>query len=279
MSGTLYICATPIGNLEDITLRALRLLREVDLIVGEDSRRTRGLLTHHGIHTPFAPSLYEGGESERRVGKLLRLLEAGQDIALVTDAGTPLISDPGFPFVRACTDRSIRVVPVPGPSAPLAAVVASGLPAERFVFLGSLPRKAGPRRKSLEELHGLDCTAIAFTSPHRLLETVEGLASLYPQRPLVLARELTKVHEEFLRGTCQKVFEEIKARPDIRGEVVLVLGADESAPPSPPEQLTTLYEALLSRGLSPKEALRRAAQATGLSRKEAYDVVHRSDSM
>ncbi len=277
MSGTLYICATPIGNLEDITLRALRVLSEVDRIVGEDSRRTRGLLTHHAIHTPFAPSLYEGVEHER-VEEVIRLLERGESVALVSDAGTPLISDPGYPLVRSCVQRGIRVVPVPGPSAPLAALVASGLPTDRVLFLGSLPRTAGPRRKALEQLQGLDCTAVALASPHRLDKTLTTLADLYPHRPLVLARELTKLHEEFLRGTCREVMEEVRARHGVRGEVVLVLGPDEGAPPARTDELSALYRALLDQGLSPKEALRRAAQAAGLPRRQAYDIVHRSNS-
>ncbi len=275
VSGTLYLCATPIGNLEDITLRVLRVLREVDRIVGEDSRHTRRLLAHHGIHTPLSASLYEGVEPQR-VGGLLQLLEQGASIALVSDAGTPLISDPGFPLVRACVERGIRVVPLPGPSSPLTALVASGLPTDRFLFLGNLPRKAGPCRNTLEGLRGLDCTAVALASPHRLQVTLRTLAELYPDRPLVLARELTKLHEEFLRGTCRSVEEEVKARHGVRGEVVLVIGADaEPVPPADPEDLRTVYRALLAQGLAPNDALRRAAQAAGLSRREAYAILHK----
>ncbi|MFO8034926.1 MAG: 16S rRNA (cytidine(1402)-2'-O)-methyltransferase [Candidatus Bipolaricaulota bacterium] len=277
MPGTLYICATPIGNLEDITLRALRVLGEVDRIVGEDTRRTRRLLSYHGIHTPFAPSLYEGVEQER-VEKVVRLLEEGENIALVSDAGTPLVSDPGYLLVSGCVERGIPVASIPGPSAPLAALVASGLPTNRFLFLGALPRKAGRCRKALEQLRGLDCTAVALVSPHRLEETLELLVDMYPLRPLVLAREITKVHEEYLRGTCQEVLEAFRTRQGVRGEVVLVLGADgPTAPAADPGEVKVLYQALLEQGLPPHDALRRAAHATGLSRREAYDIVHRSD--
>lgn len=278
VSGTLYLCATPIGNLEDITLRVLRVLREVDRIVGEDARHTRRLLAHHDIHTPLSTSLYEGVEPQRVEG-LIKLLEKGEEIALVSDAGTPLISDPGFPLVRACVERGIRVVPLPGPSSPLTALVASGLPADRFLFLGNLPRKSGPCRKALESLRGLDCTAVALASPHRLNEVLRTLAELYPSRPLVLARELTKVHEEFLRGSCSSVAEEVETRSGVRGEVVLVIGADaDSILPADAEELYTVYRALLDQGLAPNDALRRAAQAAGLSRREAYARLHRDSS-
>jgi len=275
VSGTLYVCATPIGNLDDVTLRTLAVLSQVDRIVGEDSRRTRQLLSRHDIHTPFAASLYEGVE-EKRIHRLIGLLEQGEDIALVSDAGTPLISDPGFPLVRACVHRGIPVVPVPGPSSLLAALTASGLPTDRFLFLGSLPRKKGPRAEALQSLDGLDCTAVMFDSPHRAEETLRLLAELYPQRPLCLARELTKVHEEFLRGTCQSVWETVRAREGLRGEIVLVIGSDERPIDKRPEAVVPLYQSYLQQGISPREALRQAAQATGLSRKEAYDIVHRT---
>ncbi len=223
MAGTLYIVSTPVGNLEDITLRALRVLREVDLIVGEDSRRTRKLLYHYGITARFAPSLYQGTEAARVAG-ILRLLEEGNDIALVSDAGTPLISDPGYPLVRAAVERGIEVVPVPGPAAFLAALVASGLPSDRFLFWGYLPRRAGRRRKALEELSSLPYTAVAYESPHRIEDTLEALAELCPDRPLVIARELTKLHEEFLRGTVAELLGEVRGRGGLRGELVLVLG-------------------------------------------------------
>lgn len=279
MAGTLYICATPIGNLEDITLRALRTLREVHVIVGEDSRRTRKLLAHYDIHTPLAPSLYQGVEEERVEG-VLRLLREGKDVALVSDAGTPLISDPGFPLVRACVAEGIRVVPVPGATALVAALVAAGLPTDRFLFLGSLPRRAGPSRRALESLRSLPYTTLCFESPHRLLSTLRELAELFPKRKLVVARELTKVHEELLRGTAGDVLRELEARGKVRGEVVLVIGPEGPGPTPVPEPVPepgavrALYQGFLAQGLLPQEALRRTARQLGLTRREAYRIVH-----
>ncbi|MCX7750879.1 MAG: 16S rRNA (cytidine(1402)-2'-O)-methyltransferase [Candidatus Bipolaricaulota bacterium] len=275
MLGTLYVVSTPIGNLEDITLRALRVLREADLIVGEDTRRTRGLLAHYGIGTPFAPSLYEGVERERTEG-LLRLLREGKRIALVSDAGTPLLSDPGYPLVRACAAEGIPVVPIPGASALLAALVASGLPTDRFLFGGYLPRQPGPRRRALEELLGVGCTAVVYESPRRVRATLEELANLDPNRPVVVARELTKVHEEFVRGTAAEVAAALAARGEVRGEVALLVGPGEAPPPPPtdPEAVRVRYAELLAAGNPPREALRKTAVETGVSRREVYRIVH-----
>ena len=275
MPGTLYVCATPIGNLEDITLRALRVLREVDLIVGEDSRHTRKLLSHYDIHTPFAPSLYQGVE-EARVEGVLRVLREGKDVALVCDAGTPLISDPGYPLVRACLAEGIKVVPVPGASAFLAALVASGLPPDRFLFLGYLPRKSGPRKKVLESLSELPYTAILYESPHRVLSTLEELARLFPRRPLVLARELTKVYEEFIHGTAEEVFAEVKRRGGVKGELVLLIApADLKEKEEPePESMRKRFRELLDCGFSPGEAVKKVAEEFGIPRREAYRIVH-----
>ena len=275
MPGTLYVCATPIGNLEDITLRALRVLREVDLIVGEDSRHTRKLLSHYDIHTPFAPSLYQGVE-EARVEGVLRFLREGKDVALVCDAGTPLISDPGYPLVRACLAEGIKVVPVPGASAFLAALVASGLPPDRFLFLGYLPRKSGPRKKVLESLSELPYTAILYESPHRVLSTLEELARLFPRRPLVLARELTKVYEEFIHGTAEEVFAEVKRRGGVKGELVLLIApADLKEKEEPePEPMRKRFRELLDCRFSPGEAVKKVAEEFGIPRREAYRIVH-----
>jgi len=275
MPGTLYVCATPIGNLEDITLRALRVLREVDLIVGEYSRHTRKLLSHYDIHTPFAPSLYQGVE-EARVEGVLRVLREGKDVALVCDAGTPLISDPGYPLVRACLAEGIKVVPVPGASAFLAALVASGLPPDRFLFLGYLPRKSGPRKKVLERLSELPYTAILYESPHRVLSTLEELARLFPRRPLVLARELTKVYEEFIHGTAEEVFAEVKRRGGVKGELVLLIApADLKEKEEPePEPMRKRFRELLDCGFSPGEAVKKVAEEFGIPRREAYRIVH-----
>jgi len=279
MAGILYICSTPIGNLEDVTLRALRVLREVDLIVGEDSRHTRKLLSHYGIHTPLAPSLFQGVE-EARVKGVLHALREGKDVALVSDAGTPLISDPGYPLVRACLAEGIKVVPVPGASALLAALVASGLPCGRFLFLGYLPRKAGPRRKALERLSGLPYTAILYESPHRVLSTLGELARLFPRRHLVLARELTKVHEEFIHGTAQEVLAEVQRRGGVKGELVLLIApaTPNKAERPDPQALRARYEELLRAAIPPREALRELAAEFGIPKRELYRLIHGLDA-
>lgn len=275
--GTLYICATPIGNLEDVTLRVLRVLKEVDVIVAEDTRRTRQLLSRYGISTPLAPSLYQGVERERTEG-VLALLRTGKNVALVSDAGTPLISDPGYPLVRACVAEGIPVVPVPGPSAVLAALVASGLPPQPFLFAGYPPRGMQARRAWLSELLRLPCTVVFFESPRRVLTTLSLLAELAPERPTVVARELTKIHEEFVRGKAQEVYTALAQREKILGEVVVLIGPLERPEKSPSMALETKeilaqYEELLSQGLSPKEARKALAQRLGLPPRTIYQLI------
>ncbi len=278
MPGTLYVVSTPIGNLEDITLRALRVLREVDLIVGEDTRRTRKLLSHYEIHTRFAPSLFQGVEEER-TDEIVSLLRTGKSVALVSDAGTPLLSDPGYPLVRACVAEGIPVVPVPGPSALLAALVPSGLPMDRFLFLGHLPRQPGPRRKALAALGSVPCTTVFYESPHRILTTLTDLAATWGSRPVALARELTKVHEEFIRGTAAEVLHDLASRSEVKGELVVVVGPPEgegNASPSA-EAARAVYGELLSAGIPPKEALQETADRLGVSRRAVYRFVHLTD--
>ncbi|MCS7240691.1 MAG: 16S rRNA (cytidine(1402)-2'-O)-methyltransferase [Candidatus Bipolaricaulota bacterium] len=275
MPGTLYICATPIGNLEDITLRALRILKEVDVIVAEDSRRTRQLLAHYGITTPLAASLYQGVE-QARVDGVLALLENGRNVALVSDAGTPLVSDPGFPLVRACIHAGIPVVPVPGPSAVLASLVASGLPPDRFLFAGYPPRRPGEKKRWLREILAIPATVIFFESPQRLLSTLKIVAELDPARPTVVARELTKIHEEFVRGEAQTVYENLRARERVRGECVVLLGpATKAEKTADPQEINALYAELLGQGFSPREARKEVARRTGYSRREVYQIVLR----
>ncbi|QAA75964.1 MAG: 16S rRNA (cytidine(1402)-2'-O)-methyltransferase [Candidatus Bipolaricaulis sibiricus] len=275
MAGTLYVCSTPIGNLEDITLRALRVLREVDLIVGEDTRRTRKLLSHYGIHTRFAPSLFQGAEDER-TREVIALLRAGKTVALVSDAGTPLLSDPGYPLVRACVGEGIPVVPVPGPSALLAALVASGLPMDRFLFLGHLPRQPGPRGKALEVLDTVDCTVVFYESPHRIAASLRQLAERWGSRPVAVARELTKLHEEFVRGTAAEVERALAARAEVRGELAIVVGppGDTTHSAPSPEAARTVYAELIAAGLSPREALQETAHRLNLSRRRVYQTLH-----
>jgi 16S rRNA (cytidine1402-2'-O)-methyltransferase len=227
--GTLYVVATPIGNLEDLTLRALRLLKEVDIVACEDTRRTRGLLTHFGIHAPVT-SYFE--HNKRTKGEvLLRALQEGKAVALVTDAGTPGISDPGFLLVRAARDAGIPVVPVPGPSAVVAALSAAGVPADRFVFDGFLPVKPGRRLHRLEALRAFGMTVVCYESPHRILASLEAIGQVFGQAEMVVARELTKQFEEIIKGTPERLREHL-ARAPVRGEfTVIVPAAGRGLPP------------------------------------------------
>jgi 16S rRNA (cytidine1402-2'-O)-methyltransferase len=218
--GTLYVVATPLGNLEDITLRALRILKEVALVACEDTRRTRGLLTHFGIHAEVT-SYFEHNKL-RKGARLLETLMAGRSIALVTDAGTPGISDPGFQLVRQAREAGVPVVPVPGPSAVVAALSASGVPADRFVFDGFLPVKPGRRRHRLEALRDLEMTVVCYESPHRILATLEAIAAVFGERPIVVARELTKQFEEIVRGSAAAVRERLGSGT-ARGEFTVII--------------------------------------------------------
>src|SRR5437016_1959218 len=204
-TGTLYVVATPIGNLEDVSARALRVLREVGLIACEDTRHTRTLLNHFGIETKTI-SYHEHNERERAV-ELFRLLEAGKDIAIVSDAGTPLISDPGFRIVSAAIQRGVSIIPVPGPAAFVAALVASGLPCDQFLFGGFLPARASARRKRLQELRPIRATLVVYEAPHRIARTLKDAVEIFGNRPGAVARELTKLHEETVRGSLAELAE------------------------------------------------------------------------
>jgi 16S rRNA (cytidine1402-2'-O)-methyltransferase len=219
-AGTLYVVATPIGNLEDITLRALRVLRDADLVACEDTRRTRGLLTHLGIHVPVT-SYFEHNKLVKGEA-LVRALQGGKSVALVTDAGTPGISDPGFLLVRQAREAGIPVVPVPGPSAVLAALSAAGVPADRFVFEGFLPVKPGRRRRRLEALHALGTTVVCYESPHRIAATLETLGQVWGETEVVVARELTKQFEEIVAGPPAGLLARFAAGRG-RGEFTLVI--------------------------------------------------------
>jgi 16S rRNA (cytidine1402-2'-O)-methyltransferase len=219
--GTLYLVATPIGNLEDITLRAIRILSEVFLIAAEDTRTTRKLLSRHGIRARLASFHQFSGEG--RIRGLVNILEH-DDVALVSDAGMPAISDPGYPLVRAALEHGFPVVGIPGPSAVLTALAVSGLPTHQFVYLGFLPRKPGERRKVLASLGGEERTVVAFESPHRMRRMLEDMTIVLPARPLALCRELTKVHEEIFRGDAAGALEHF-VQP--RGEFTVVIGGAE----------------------------------------------------
>ncbi|GIX45798.1 MAG: ribosomal RNA small subunit methyltransferase I [Candidatus Tectimicrobiota bacterium] len=220
-AGTLYVVATPIGNLEDITLRALRVLRSVDLIAAEDTRHTRKLLAHHGISRPLVS--YHDHNKERQAPRLLAQLQAGRSVALVTDAGTPGISDPGYYLVRLLIAHGIPLVPVPGPTAVIAALSVAGLPTDRFVFEGFLPPRGSKRRQRLEALRAEPRTIVLYESPHRLLPLLQDLVTyLGGERQVVMARELTKRFEEVVRGTASELLAAVRERP-VRGEITLVV--------------------------------------------------------
>jgi 16S rRNA (cytidine1402-2'-O)-methyltransferase len=220
-AGTLYLVATPIGNLEDITHRALRILSAADLVAAEDTRHTRRLLDHYGIAASVT-SLFEHNERSRVPG-LIRKLQEGRTVALVTDAGSPGVADPGFPLVRAAVAAGVRVESIPGPSAAIAALQVSGLPTDAFTFVGFLPAKPGARRRRLEELHERRETVVAFESPHRISACLADLEAIWGERPIALVRELTKTFEEVLRGTVVEVRSALTPERR-RGEMVLVLG-------------------------------------------------------
>jgi 16S rRNA (cytidine1402-2'-O)-methyltransferase len=272
MPGILYIVATPIGNLEDITLRALRILREVDAIACEDTRQSRKLLDHHGVAKRLIP-LHDHNERERVAG-LIAELEAGSTAALISDAGTPLISDPGFRLVREARARLIPVIPIPGPSAVMAAVAASGLPTDAFYFGGFLPAKSAARRAELQTRAQLEATLIYFEAPHRLLDTLADCAAILPGRTLVIARELTKVHEEFATGAAAALLADFEQRNGgVRGEITLLIGkASQPGEGVSPGQLSQELAELLSQGYSKSEAAREIAERHGVPRREAYQL-------
>jgi 16S rRNA (cytidine1402-2'-O)-methyltransferase len=278
MAGRLYVVALPIGNLADITLRALETLKSVDFIVAEDTRTTRRILDHYEIRTPFRSSFYQGVEDER-AEEFVGLLRDGKNLALVSDAGTPLVSDPGFPLVRAAVEAGVAVEPVPGAAAFLAGLVASGLPADRFCFDGALPRKKSHRAEFFTGLADEPRTTVVYESPHRLLETLEILSDSLPQRRIVLARELTKLHEEFLRGTAAEVLRVLQTRGEVRGEFVLVIaGGTPREADFDEEAAQSILSVLEAEGLS-KTAIQRILQVVGgLPRNRAYSLAHRSSS-
>jgi len=268
MAGRLYVVATPIGNLEDITYRAVRVLREVDLIACEDTRQTRKLLEHYGIRKPTI-SYHEHNEAERSQ-ELAERLRAGDTIALVSDAGMPLVSDPGYRLVKAALSLEIPVEPVPGPSAVLAALAASGLATDSFHFGGFLPVKAGPRARALEALAGETATLVFYEAPHRVVEALETIEQVLGPRPVVMARELTKIHEEFVRGTAGEVRARLLARNAIKGEITLLVGK-ATAPAADSTPLEEAVGELVRAGTARMDAIKQVARRRGLSKREVYE--------
>lgn len=265
----LYLVATPIGNLEDITLRALRVLREADLLACEDTRQTQKLLNHYGIKTRTVS--YHRHNEAGRASELVESLKAGGRVAVVSDAGTPGIADPGAEIVRAAIQAGVAVYPVPGANAALAAAVASGLRTERIRFHGFLPAKAGERRTLLEELGRGEGTEIFYETPHRVVEALGDVEVVFgAAQRVVVARELTKMHEEFLRGTVAEVRTELAGRESVRGEMVLLLEPAAAEAAVAQESVAGAVRALLAVGLEEKEALKRVARERGLGKSEVY---------
>jgi len=275
----LYLVATPIGNLEDITLRALRVLKQADLIACEDTRQTQKLLNHYGIATRTT-SYHEHNEMTR-AAELVLQLEQRARIALVSDAGVPGISDPGFRLISLAIRHHVPVVPIPGASAFLSALVASGLPTDSFRFSGFLPAKRGQRRQILESIRESARTLVFYEAPHRVKEALEDIVEvLGGGRHLVIAREVTKVHEEFLRGPAAEVLETLKARGDIKGEITLLIGkmeaAEEKAAPCRVSVRERVEQIITEEKLDEKAALKRVAKEMGISKSEAYRELQRS---
>jgi 16S rRNA (cytidine1402-2'-O)-methyltransferase len=267
---TLYLVATPIGNLEDITRRAQRVLAEVALVAAEDTRHSGLLLRHLGLHKPLL-SLHEHNEAAR-IPTVLAALDRGEDVALISDAGTPGLSDPGYRLVQAVWEAGHRVVPVPGASALLAALVASGLPTDRFLFLGFPPRKAAARAALLREVAAEPGTLVFFEAPTRLPAFLQDIAAvLGPERPVVVARELTKIHESFWRGTAAAAVAAFAEPPP--GEIVVLVGGAPAAAKAPSPVATeveAVLRGLIAGGMTASEAARRLARLTGLPRRELY---------
>jgi 16S rRNA (cytidine1402-2'-O)-methyltransferase len=272
MAGTLFVVSTPIGNLEDITFRAVRVLGEVDVIACEDTRHTRKLLNHYGITTRTI-SYHEHNERER-AAELVAALKAGSNVAVVSDAGTPGISDPGFRLVHQASANGLQVVPIPGPTALIAALVTSGLPGEEFFFAGFLPSRSAARRARLQQLTALPATMIFYEAPHRVAQTLKDMHDILGEREVVVARELTKIYEELLRGTLSELAVHFSADGAARGELVLIVDRkvidDQTTRLESSDSLNSVVAALEDQGLDPRAALKQAAKKLGISRDEAY---------
>ncbi|MHB1126076.1 MAG: 16S rRNA (cytidine(1402)-2'-O)-methyltransferase [Bacillota bacterium] len=272
--GNLYLCATPIGNLEDITLRVLRVLKEVPLIAAEDTRHTRKLLNHFEIHTPLTSYHHHNRYSKGK--ELIAFMEGGDDLALVSDAGMPGISDPGYELVRDALEVGIRVIPLPGPSAAITALVVSGLPTERYAFEGFFPRQSKERRVTLERLRAEERTCVFYEAPHRLLETLEHINNIFPDRNVAVIREATKKFEEVIRGTPAIVLGHFRQKPP-RGEITMVISGFSGRSPDvtvqAPAELAAEVDLLVQKGLDKKEAIKRVAVAQGIPKRDVYRAV------
>ena len=267
MPGQLFIVPTPIGNLEDITLRALRVLKEVDLIAAEDTRHTQHLLNHYGIRTSLT-SYHEHNEREK-AQTLVARIKNGANIALVSDAGTPAIADPGFRLVAAAIAAGVQIVPLPGAAALATVLSASGLPTDRFLFEGFLPAKKAERRAKLQALREQTATLIFYEAPHRLLETLNDIRQLLGDRRLVVAREVSKVHEEFLRGAVSRIVDQLADR-EVKGEITLVVHGAQGDARVSDEQLSTEIRRLTDEKVGVKEIAELLGERYGLAKREVY---------
>jgi 16S rRNA (cytidine1402-2'-O)-methyltransferase len=274
LTAPLYLVATPIGNLEDITLRAIRILRdEVTIIACEDTRQTQKLIDHFNIRKPLV-SYHEHNE-QSRTPELIERLKAGESIALVSDAGTPLVSDPGYRLVAAAIEEKIPVVPIPGVSAALAALTASGLPTDDFRFVGFLPAKSGARQRFLEHLRDESSTMIAYESPHRIIDALEDIRTVMGSRRVVVARELTKIFEEFIRGTAEEVRHTLQGRSSVKGEITLVIGKiEENTAEGDPAVEVAKLEA---EGVSRMDAIKFVAKRFGMGKRDLYRMLEKPE--
>ncbi len=271
MPGILYLVATPIGNLTDITFRAIQVLKDVDVIACEDTRHTHKLLQHYGISTKTI-SYHEHNE-EQRAAELSSWLQNGKSVAVVSDAGTPGISDPGFRLVSKAIEEGITVVPIPGPSALLSALIGSGLPTDQFLFAGFLPARSGQRRTRLEELRKVETTLVFYEAPHRIAAMLKDCLEILGEREAVVARELTKLHEEFRRGRLSELQQHYSDEQEPRGEFVVLIDRKEISETATGNELASidsLVQRLENEGLDHRAALKKAARELGLSRAEAY---------
>lgn len=274
MKGQLYVVATPIGNLEDITFRAVRVLKEVDVIACEDTRHTRKLLEHYGIQTPLL-SYHEHNEAARTTELIARLAD-GRSIALVSDAGTPLISDPGYRVIAAAVAAGLPIIPIPGPCASIAALSASGLPTDEFRYCGFVPAKTAQRARLFESLASEQATLVFYEAPHRILETLKQMSATFQGRPAVVARELTKLHEEFLRGTLDHITAELASRPAVKGEFTILIGRGEPTPIHTSEPVEVELKRLEAQGLPRMDAIKQIARERGLSKREVYKLLEQA---
>jgi len=266
-AATLYIIATPIGNLEDMTYRAVRILGEVDLVAAEDTRHSLKLLTHFGISKSMTS--YFDHNQQFKGERILNMLRQGKSVALISDAGTPCISDPGYQLVRDAVAEGIPVIPVPGACAAVAALSASGLPSDNFTFAGFPPSRQGKRRSFLKEMANLPGTLVLYEAPHRLEETLRDMLEVLGERHVVVARELTKIYEELIRGSVSQVLETV-SQGKVRGEIVILIEPGQKSEPEPLSLEGTLQTLMLDEALSLKDAAKKAAEITGVSRSEAY---------